>query len=801
VPVLALGLGCVVGIFDVAHGALDAPLPCAHPERVVVAGNANTRDLLFSYDLPNPRLGTIFERAAEYKLLDANLNSAWGPRRIQIAMVTSEFFPMLGTRISPGHGFSAAEFSPGSFSPWLPIILSHDLWRSYFSSNEAILDHSIELNIPPYHFQVIGIAEAGTNFPPGVDAWVPVHLTSFSTIQTADVPAGSGGAIGLLKPGISMVAAEAAIRTWPSERFFDSGAEGIVKLVSLREFQAGEVYPLSRRLWVVSIFFLLLIIIAAGIVFQTEAEARREELAIRAALGASPGRLFGSLCVEIGLVVSIALAGSFLVRSVLIRAAAFCLSLPKGFDARIHGIDIAMMGGAAACACLWSLAVQSVQLRHSRGSSTISTLLRCDSVKGSAGTGRGFRYRLPAQIIPATMILILAALLCRSAYKTMCVDPGVQTAGTFVSEVSFFSDFDSFLASRVKPQSSEAERDKAYEESSRQFCQLTNLNVSRVVSELAKSAGVVQVGAISTAPYRHHPPLAWDVRVSPDPGISLNTVTIRGVIFRSITPGAIAALGMRLLRGRNLDESNAEGSDSVIVNEAFAKQAGGGPGALGMHVKVSTFPTARIVGIVNNVREMDLYSQVWPTVYFPFSHHAVPDVDLVIRTAPGVSAREAARLVRTTVRSMFPQATVSHFEQLDEMVKSAAILTRYTAYYLLALAIVSVLLAGFCASSKTLAEFHLRKREIGIRMAIGAEKGDIIKLFVYFDLAWNLIAAVLGGLLAWWLSSFLGYLLYDVKISDPLSYVIGVTTLIGYVVVTQVLLLNRALQKNPRDLM
>ncbi len=162
-------------------------------------------------------------------------------------MVSTQFFSTLGIPISTGHDFFAGDYHPEPSSQprdALPVILSQELWRVQFGSNEAILDKPIELNISPYRFYVIGVAPPEVGFPVGVDAWVPVHLFSFSIIQTATVPGGSGGVIGLLKPGLSMAAVEAAMRTWPKERLFDGG-DGTVKLTSLRDFLAGELYPLS----------------------------------------------------------------------------------------------------------------------------------------------------------------------------------------------------------------------------------------------------------------------------------------------------------------------------------------------------------------------------------------------------------------------------------------------------------------------------------------------------------------------------------------------------------------------------
>ncbi len=533
-----------------------------------------------------------------------------------------------------------------------------------------------------------------------------------------------------------------------------------------------------------SLFFLVLIVIAAGTVVQTEAEVRRHEFEIRSALGASAGRLFASLNLETGLIVSFALAASFLVRSTLIRVTSSYLSLPKGFYLGVRGIDLAMAAGVAGIAWAACILVQRTNLRQGglvRKRSDIS------------------RYRLPGQIIPATIILIAAALLARSAYKTMHIDTGVQTGGVFVSEVSFPFDWERLL--RTDPKMSQTEIDKAFADASRLFNAQMNSDFSAILNTLAKGPGVIHAGVISTAPYKGNGPFGLEAQVYPTADVPPEVPKIHWLSERSMTPEAVPALGMRLLYGRNFTSRGAEDENTVIVNQALAAKLGPGPAALGQYVKrLPTSEPARIVGIVSNVHEQDLFSEVRPTAYRPFSQWGLSDVDLVVRTSGGVSSADALHLIEASVRSTAPSAVVSHFERLSTMVEPTGTLARYTAYYLLALALLSVFLAGFCASSKTLGEFHRRKQEIGIRMALGATKGDVIGLLVFSDLVRSAIAALFGAALAWWFSRLLSHLLYDVKLTDPISYFVGVTTLIGSVAMVQVLLLKKILQQSPRDL-
>lgn len=805
--ILAIGFGCVIGIFDVAFGMLHAAFPSAYTDRIAVATDANGSALLFHYDLPNPHLNTVFERAAEYQFLDANFDSDQGPHRIEVAMVSPGFFATLGVRIPIGHDFSGGDFPSGVRWPQsLPIILSHELWHTYFASSQAILNKPIELNIPPYRFEVIGVAPPNGGFPAGVDAWIPVHLTSFSDFQTAGVPAGSGGVVGLLKLRVSITAAEVRFRAWPKEPFFDSGRNLTVQLVSLRDFRGGELYRLGIKLWLASIFFLVLTIISALTVLHTEVETRQEEFNIRSAIGASPGRLFASLNLEVGLAVLLALVATFLVRFVLIRVTASYLSLPKEFYSGIRAVDLALAAGAAGVVFLASLLVQGIALSHSL---PLFSSLRSEPIQKPVSTHRHF----PLQIVPAAMILIVATLFVRSAYKITHVDPNVRPKNAFICEVSLPDDLEK-LARRINPNLSEAagspklsevEREKAYSDGLDLARKATNLYVSEALNTIVSRPGVVSAGAISTAPYRGHEPLGTDAQYSPATtgSSSMNRAAdvIHNVIFRSMTPGAIPALGMRLLYGRNFSGDATEDENTAIINQVLADDLGSGSSPMGGYIRIRAggLPPVRIIGIVNNVREKTLSSQVWPTAYFAFSQYAVPDMDFVVRTE-NISVADMFTLIQTSVHSVSPRAAVSHFEPFTEMVESAGTLTRYSSYYLLGLALVSIFLAGACTSSKTLGEIRQRRHEIGIRMALGATPGNIIRMFVYSDLRRTAIASIGGALLAYWLSSVLSYLLYDVRLIDPTSYLLSLVTLTGCITVVQIMLLKKALRENPRDL-
>jgi ABC-type antimicrobial peptide transport system permease subunit len=262
---------------------------------------------------------------------------------------------------------------------------------------------------------------------------------------------------------------------------------------------------------------------------------------------------------------------------------------------------------------------------------------------------------------------------------------------------------------------------------------------------------------------------------------------------------------MRLIYGNSL---SVEGADqpTVIVNQALAENLAPGSSALGQYIQIypfqiQGFPPARIIGIVSNVHETGLYSPPQPTVYYPLSEWAQTNVDMIVRTSRNMAEEDILSAIQTSVHAIVPDATVSNFASLGERVRSAGKLTRYGACYLLALAWLSVLLAGVCAWARSLSEIHRWKQEIGVRMALGGTPGNIVQLVLIRGLKLTALAAVAGALVAWWFSHLLSYLFYDVKLSDPISYLIGVTTVIGFAFIVQTWAINNAVRSNPSDLM
>lgn len=796
---LAVSIGSITGIFDVAYEALRATLPYGHIDRVAIT-NDSLGGLLFSrYTFqPNPRLNQVFEKAARFESFSANLYSESGqqPQRVKVTMVTPQFFSTLGVTVSLGNDFTPemqpASNSDESLPPWLPIIISDNLWRTDFGANTKIVGHSITLNVRPYRFQVIGVAPAGVNFPSGAEAWVPEHSISYTLVQAAGER--GWGVIGLLRPHLSISAAKSELKTWPqqSRGWLNWDRVDSEQLVPLRAFLGGTLYRLGPTLWLATIFFLVLTVATAMSIFEIETEMRASEFRVRRILGATPGRLFRSLNFETGAVLLLGIGSSLVVHAVLIHFTSAYLGLTEPLLSSTMWIDGTMAVGVAA---IIFLATAVIHGRHLG--------LFAFSRQNDVRARRLSRFRLPVQIVPATLILVTAIMLVKSSYRLVHTEPGVQPANAFICETALRLDIGQLFPQAADLKLPLADRTKKFKENVRTFNERVNGDYVSMIQQLKKESGVTDGGAISISPYSGREPGYTYAYYSRTPGRPQTGDFINRTFERSMTPEAISALGMKLQCGR--DFSGDEGTDqtTVLVNEALAEHLGRGCSALGQYLRLGSpeEPPSRVVGIVDNVHEKDLYSAAQPTVYYPFAYRPVTDVDIIVRTAGNVPNEDVLRLIQTAAKAVVPDATVSHFVSLTDLVESGTQWTNYSAYFLLALAAVGVFLAGICAWTKAASEVSRREHEIGVRLALGAAPHQIVRMIAGAQAVSTLLAALIGGVLTLWFAHFMSYLFYEITSSDPLSYAIGIGAIALYVAIIAAWSVNRASLQNPQELM
>lgn len=805
---LAVAIGSVVGIFDLARQVLHAPLPYRQPGRIVVAGRRVSPFLVSNYDWrQNPRDHSIFQSIAEYRFKATTSNTGSGECKLTIAYVTPHFFSVLGVRMALGSGLpDAPPTSQGHRVSWLPIVVSHRMWEKYLGSNPEIVGQTIRLKLLfPYRFLVVGVAPAGVRFPSPVDAWIPEHVFGMSMAQM-DGPGGfNSHIIARLRPGVSIGEAEAAIRSWPHSRGEWQWIKS-ARLTPFRKYVGGEFYRVAPMLWVITILFLMLVVAAAVSICHRDFEDRDQEMRIRQMVGGRPLRLLWTLGIELMALLLLAMAGAFFVRYAVLHLTLRYLHLPAEVHTGLRWMDVAIAAGAMMLSAALVLTPEGMAL----GVLPQFGLRRWARLGGSRPISK---FRIPIQVAAATMILVTAAVLLRTASEISHINPGVRVKGVFVGEVSLPVDRSKYVfshlpklnpkASSKEKQKAEAKQQQAMNRRERRFSKLMNLYFSSIVQRVRAHARVTDAGVISIAPYSGYPPNQIGVVVSRVFPKSPPYHVTSGAQLVTMSAGAAKAMGLRVLYGHGFEAGSAgeAGKNDVLVNEAMARKVGPGATSLGRYVwpPLDGGKWPQIAGIVNNVRAENIFAQPVPTIYYSSSVNGMSDMDVVFHVSGNMPAREASSILQAAVQRVAPDAVISHFAPMEEMIASADIWTRYMAKFLLALGAIGLFMVAVCAWAESTGEVRRRKHEMGIRLAIGAEPGQLVRLMLWQQAWGSLAAAILGAVAAWWFSHLVAYLFHGFEPGVGM-FVFGVAAVEVYILFISVVALRRGVQQNPRDL-
>lgn len=795
--VISVAIGSLLGIFDCARQILRGGLPFRDPASIVLGDRHSSEFLVSAYNWrPNPRASEVFGELAEFHLETDILDSP-SPRSLLVAYVTPNFFATLGVHMALGTDLpNAAAPAPGAHLDWLPAVISQELWRNGFGADPHIIGREFATKLLyPYRFLVVGVAPPGATFPRGVDAWVPEHLWSMSVVQTGATPNWVETAVARLRPGITAAQAEAAIRTWPRNTFLWTWA-GSARLIPLRAYLGGDFYRLAPMLWLLTVLFLALVIAATVSIWGRGFDDQREAFSVRKCLGATPGRLLRSRCLELAAALGAALSLAILARAAILRLTLHAVQLPLASPAAVSPADL----GLAAAAI--GLIVALIGAREARGLGAVPRLrrIRSNAAHEPVALRPAGRLRLPATLVTASIILVTALVLARSAYLASRIDPGLRPGDAFVCDLALPLNEDAAADRGVNPALPETQRSKLVLENLLRFHRQVSFEFSLIAEQIQGRAEVAAAGVISATPYSGYPPTGADVSISAAPGPP-QPKHYHFAHIAAMTAGAIPALGMKLIYGQNFRGAEGADHDTAIVNQAMARLIAPGAGCLGLYLTLAypQAPSMRIVGVVGDVHESNLFAPVVPTVYVPFSDYAPSNADLVLRGRSSISYAEAYSTIQSAVRSVAPGAVLTRFRSLSEMVGSAEALTRYTASFLAALAGLGLFLVAVCAWAESTGRVRRREHEIGIRLALGAENSRLAWSMAARDLAPSLLAVCLGALIAYWLSGLLGFLFHGTR---PVAgdFILGAALIEALASLASIAALRRAIRRTPSDL-
>jgi putative ABC transport system permease protein len=739
VATLALGIGANTAIFSVVDGVLLRPLPYRDPSRLVRVWSANPRGIPRNgispadyFDWRDQARG--FDGLAAFGSSDVTLTSAGDPVRVTGATATANLAATLGASPLLGRWLLPDE----TRGPALPVaVLGERLWRDRFAADPGIVGRAIILDGRAR--TVVGVMPATFQFPTSDEGiWLPMPDGWRAQARNAHFL----GVVGRLGPGVTTDGGRESLRT-VSRRleaaFPDTNNGWSVTVTSLRDALVGGVRtPLLVLLAAVAAVLLIAcanvtsLMLARGI-------ARSRELAVRAAVGASAGRLVRQQLVESALLALVGGGGGVALAWWGLRAlqASPALQVPLldrvTLDARVMAAALAMSLASAVAAGLLPAWKAS---RHS-GTSALGS--------GTRSTGDHVRIRQAivfAQIAVATTLVVGGTLLIRSFDRLTSVPAGFTADRTLLLDVSL----PVVRYARVA-------RAPFFDRALERIRALPGVQAAAAGGPLPLSGqdGLLRFG------------LSVEGRAAaPDRSDR--------AYLRWATPGYFTAMGIALRAGRPFAEADAAGSAPVaVIDEALARRFFGGDNPIGRRVQISSEAREKtwreVIGVVGAVRQTALDREAEPHVYVPETQMPSPALTLVVRS--GGAPVAVASGVREAIRVLDPDLPISNVRSLADLVSGSTASRRFNALLLSLFAAAAVLLTlvgVYGVVSQLVAQ---STREIGVRIAMGAGSGDVVALMLKRAVRMAVAGVAAGSLAAWLAAPALGGMVYGIAPRDP----------------------------------
>ena len=777
VTTLALGIGATTAIFSVVNAVLLRPLPYSDADRIVAIQELN-KDGRRGQVTPANFLdwreqNTVFEHLAAIFARTSNLADADEAERVILAVTSANFFDVFGVRPQQGRLFLAEDEQAGH--PLIAVI-SHSLWQRRFGGDPEIVGKPIMLDGRSY--TVIGVAPVGFQYPDKTEVWLPPLRLAPESNESVNVTRLRGwgylSAVALLKPGVQLEQARAEMETITArlrEQYPETNNNRFNRVVSLHEHLVGAT---SNVLWLLlaAVGFLLMIACAnVANLMLVRAAGRQNEIAIRTALGASRLRILRQLLTEsVTLSLAGGAAGLFLGWwGVDLLTRLLPKDFPRSDDIRL---DLSVLGFTA----LVSL-VTGIVFGFAPAWQVSKTDVH-ESLKENARGTIGARNRLRsvfvvAEVALSLVLLVGAGLLFRSFLELQSVSAGF--------------DPQQVLTFRLSPSGTNFRQDEQYIAFYRQ-----------VAESLAAIPGVETAGAIDTLPLGKGPTTGFRVEGRPQ----LPRDQWAGVNYRSVTPDYFRALRIPVVQGRGFDErDNTSGPLAVLINQATAERDFAGENPVGR--RISFGGTDRnnqpiwfeIVGVVANVRSIELNTEPAPELYTAAFQDAFPSMSFVLRTSMEPAGLTAA--VRQAVQSVDKAQPVSDVRTMERIVSEAVTQPRFNLALLAVFSGIALVLSAAGIYGVTSYTVSQRTHEIGIRMALGAQARDVLKMVLGQGLRLIAVGIISGLLASFLLTRFLSTLLFGVSATDTSTFIAVALILTGVALGACFVPARRAAKVNP----
>ena len=754
---LALGIGASTAIFSVVNSVVLRRLPYPNAERVVAIQELNREGRQGQVTGPNfldwRAQNTVFEHLAAIKRTNVNLTLADQAERIDLAQTSANFFDVFGVGPQYGRLFVAGDEQAGHAPV---VILSDALWRRRFGADPGVVGRPVTLDGSSY--TVIGVAAAGFRYPNKTEAWLP-PLKLAPELNPAIEPTERRGmgylyAVGLLKPRVTVDQAASEMETITArlrQQYPESNNNRFNRVVSLQKHLVGDSDTMLWLLFGAVLFVLLIACANVANLLLASAASRSKEMAIRAALGASRWRVMRQLFTESSV---LALAGGALGLFLsTYGVTAITKLLPPDFP-RLNEVamDWRVFGFSLGVSLLTGFIFGFAPALHLSRVDVHETMK--DTSRGTTGA-RHTRLRqalIVAEVALSVVLLAGAGLLFRSFMRLQAVDAG------FTPE--------QVLTARLSPAGPKFQDDQS----------LINF-YERVLERTRAIPGVESAGAINVLPLSPGPTFGFRIE-----GRSIVPVDKwPHTNFRNVSPDYFRTMNIPVLKGRAFspqDDSNAP--PKVMINQALAERDFPGEDPVGKRVTFGN-PSkeqpvwSEIIGVTANVRSLELREEAPAELYFTSKQNLFQNMAVVVRST--VEPESVAPALRQAVAEVDPSVPVSDVKTMEHIVGESVTQPRFNVFLLGMFSAIALLLSVAGIYGVTAYTVSQRTHELGIRLALGAQIGDVLRMILTQGMAVIGIGIVIGLVAAFSLMRLMKSLLFGVSATDPLTFV-GITAVL-----------------------
>jgi putative ABC transport system permease protein len=765
---LALGIGACTAIFSVVDAVLWRSLPFPQAERIVSVREVDAQGRQRTFAEPNfldlrARNKTL-AAAAEYVVGLVTILGGSEPVRAQGAFVSQDFFKVLGAQPEIGRGFLEEDARAGAN----PVaVVSYGYWRRLLGGRADLA--ATPLHIGDMSYTVVGVMPRGFNFPNKVEVWLPIELHPSSPSRTSR----GKRVIARLRDGVSLEQARADLSAIGKQLRQENSVDiDLVDMAAtpLQESMVGEARK-SLLVMMAAVAFLLLIACAnvANLVLA-QVTSRQREFTVRAALGATRWRLAKQFITE---TLALALLAGCLGVLISFWGVEALISLNHGKLPRADeiSVDARALIFTFALSSLVAVALGLLPIVRFGGRDLQDRLKEGGRAQSASAAGQRLRGSLVTAQVALTLVLLVGAgLLVKSFLKLLQVDPGFRT--------------ESAVAIELTPP------DFGGEDSTRRRASF----YQRLIERAGALPGVTAVGGVNGLPMAGG---AADGQFLID-----NNEALKGYgEFRVASPGYFEAMGIRLMRGRLFDQTDGPDTQQVaLISETLARRHFPNEDPLGHAIQYGNMDgdnrLLRIVGVVSDVREFGLDEKIETTVYVHYLQRPRQAWNFFVVARTQGEPEALIPALRNVAQSLNRDVPVN-FRTLAQIFSSSLDQRRFSLSLFTVFAVVALLLAALGIYGITAYAVTQSVSEIGVRIALGAQVIDVLRLIIGQGMKYALVGVTIGLAGALALTRLIGHLLFDVSATDPLTFFVGSSLLIAVALLACWIPARRATKVDP----